>query len=132
MSSTIIRGRLRPHHLAALAAQGWTVHRIGRAAYVHGAEVHTIFGVWSGDAAPAWAARLGRVSPAYVRRLERLDRERSGRRFLRDGRGRFLARLPWYRVAPVRAYSWEPARLSLVDEEDRRAAERRAARGYWS
>jgi hypothetical protein len=131
-----LRTHVPPFVIDALAAGGCRVHRIGSAAYVHGPAVHFIVGVWGRhDPAPAWADRLGRPSAGYLRRARRLDREHRGRAFLRDGRGRFLVALPWYRVAPVRVYAFEPAGLSLVEEEELRAADRRAElreRGWWS
>jgi hypothetical protein len=111
-----------------LASWGHHVHRIGSAAYVHGPAGHFIFGVWD-------RRELGRPSAGYVRRARRLDLEHRGRAYLRDRRGRFLVRLPWYRVPSVQVHSFEPAGLSLVDAEELRAAERRAElrnRGYWA
>jgi hypothetical protein len=139
----------------ALAADGYRVHRVGRAAYIHGPvcsgatpdrqgalldarrpTFHLIFGVWpTGAVAPSWAGRLGVPSGGYLRRARRLDLEHRGRAYLRDRRGRFLVRLPWYRIPPVQVHSFEPAGLSLVDAEELRAAERRAElrnRGYWA
>lgn len=122
--------------VAGLAADGYRVHRVGSAAYVHGPAGHFLFGVWDRrETAPPWAGRLGVLSAGYARRARRLDLERRGRAYLRDGRGRFLARLPWWRIAPVQVHSFEPAGISLVDAEDLRAAERRAElrqRGWWA
>jgi hypothetical protein len=122
--------------LYALAADGYRVHRIGAAAYVHGPAGHFLVGVWDcrHDPAPAWAGRLGVPSAGYLRRARRLDLEHRGRAYLRDRRGRFLVRLPWYRIPPVQVHSFEPAGMCLVDAEELRAAERRAQlrdRGWW-
>ena len=127
------RTHVPPRVIAALAADGYRVHRIGAAAYVHGQAGHFLFGVWDGRA-PGWADRLGAVSAGYLRRARRLDLEHRGRAYLRDRRGRFLVRLPWYRVPPVQVHSFEPAGTSLVDAEELRAAARRAelrSRGWW-
>lgn len=136
LALSLIRGRVQPEHLAILEARGYVVHRVGQAAYVHGADLHVIFGAWGAyEPQPAWADRLGAVSASYLRRARRIDLERRGRRFLRDAGGRFLALVPWYRVPPVQVYAFEPARRSLVDEEEHRAAERRAEvreRGWWT
>ncbi len=54
-----VHGVLTPRELAALAASGHRVHRVGRAAYVHGPGHRWIFGVWGRhEAPPAWHARL--------------------------------------------------------------------------
>ena len=131
-----VRSHVPPFVIEALAAQGYHVHRIGAAAYVHGDAGHFLFGVWRRrDPSPTWADRLGDVSAGYLRRAHRLDHERRGRRYVRDGRGRFLARLPWYRIPPVQVHAFEPARRSLVAQEEHLAAERRAElqkRGYWA
>jgi len=122
-----LRTHVTPRVIDGLAARGYHVHRVGAAAYVHGAAGHFLFGVWGRhELAPAWAGRLGAVSAGYLRRARRLDREHRGRAYLRDRRGRFAARLPWYRVPPVRVYSFELVGLSLVDGEELRAAARRA------
>ena len=131
-----LRTHVAPRVIEGLAAAGCHVHRVGAAAYVHGPTGHFLFGVWGRrELAPAWADRLGVVSAGYLRRARRLERERRGHAYLRDRRGRFVALLPSYRVPQVRVYSFEPAGLSLVDEEELHAAERRAryrSRGYWT
>ena len=150
-----LRSHVPPRVVDALAAGGYHVHRVGSAAYIHGPvcsgatpdrqgslqddrrpTLHLLFGVWGRRGhVPSWADRLGAPSAGYLRRACRLDLERRGRHYCRDGRGRFLARLPWYRIPPVQVYSFEPAGLSLVDTEELRAADRRAElrkRGYWA
>ena len=131
-----LRSHVPPRVVDALAAGGYHVHRVGVAAYVHGPAGHFLFGVWDRRGhVPSWADRLGFLSPGYLRRARRRELEHRGRLFLRDERGRFLVRLPWYRVPPVQVYSFEPAGLSLVDTEELRAADRRAElrkRGYWA
>jgi hypothetical protein len=131
-----LRSHVPPRVVDALAAGGFHVHRVGQAAYLHQATLHLILGVWGPhDPEPAWGGRLGFPSAGYLSRARRLDLEHRGRAYLRDRRGRFLVRLPWYRVPPVQVYSFEPAGMSLVDAEELRAAERRAelrSRGYWA
>jgi len=131
-----LRSHVPPRVVGALAADHYHAHRIGAAAYVHGVGGHFIFGVWDRcERPPAWAGRLGALSAGYLRRARRLDLEHRDRAYLRDRRGRFLVRLPWYRVPSVQVYSFEPAGLSLVDAEELRAADRRAelrSRGYWA
>jgi hypothetical protein len=123
-----LRGRVNPRVLLALEARGYTVHRLGAAAYVHGAGHHLILGVWAAGApAPAWSLRLGRPSAGYCRRLERRDRELRAARFLRDEHGRFAIRLPWWRLPTVTAYPWEPAQGSWLERAERRAAIRNRA-----
>ena len=117
-----LRGRVTPRVLEALEARGLRVHRIGAAAYVHGPGHHLLLGAWPrGTVAPAWADRLGHASAGYVRRLERAEREQHGATYLRDDRGRFLVRLPWWRQPAVRAYAWDPEPLSWIERERRRA-----------
>ncbi len=54
-----VHGVLTPRELAALAASDHRVHRVGRAAYVHGPGHRWIFGVWGKrEAAPDWHDRL--------------------------------------------------------------------------
>lgn len=111
-----VRGRLAPRILWYLEDAGWHVHRVGRAAYLHDAELHVLAGVWSPrDPAPAWSRRLGVASDGYLRRWDRCDLEQVGRLMLRDSRGRFHARLPWWRVRGPRLYSWQPPSPSLYD-----------------
>jgi hypothetical protein len=114
-----VRGHVPPRVLEDWAGQGWAIHRVGRAAYVHHPEgLHLIVGVWPRrDPAPTWSARLGRASAGYMRRLERCAVEQRGRTMLRDRLGRFLARLPWWRWPAPRVYSFEPAGPSLYDLE---------------
>jgi hypothetical protein len=139
----------------ALAADGYHVHRVGAAAYIHGPvcsgatpdrqgalldarrpTLNLLVGVWGPhELVPSWARRLGAPSAGYIRRARRLDLEHRGRAYLRDRRGRFLVHLPWWRVPPVQVYSFEPAGMSLVAAEELRAADRRAElrnRGYWA
>ncbi len=131
-----LRAHVQPGVIVALAADGYRVHRIGSAAYVHGPSGHFLFGVWERPGqTPSWADRLGAVSPGYLRRAHRLDLEHRGRAYLRTKTGQFWVRLPWYRVPAVQVYSFEAPGLSLVAEEERRAAERRAelrGKGRWA
>lgn len=131
-----LRSHVPSRVVDAFVATGHHVHRVGAAAYVHAGGGHFIFGVWGRhELVPAWAGRLGVPSAGYRRRARRLDLECRGRAYLRDRRGRFLVRLPWYRVPSVQVYSFEPTGMSLVDAEELRAAERRAElrnRGYWA
>jgi hypothetical protein len=120
-----LRGRLTPRILDALEREGWHVHRIGAAAYVHapGDGHHLIFGVWPRRApAPAWAHRLGRASDGYLRRIDRLAVEQRWRRLARDARGRFVALLPWYRWPTPELYRFEPSRPGWADLEAAEAA----------
>lgn len=142
-----LRGRVNPRVLLALAARGYTVHRVGQAAYIHGPVCsgetpdrqgsllddrrpthHLILGVWpAGAPAPAWTERLGLPSAGYCRRLERRDREQRAAAFLRDELGRFAVRLPWWRLPTVTAYPWEPEQGSWAERAERRAAARNRA-----
>lgn len=115
-----LRGRVTPRILDHWNRTGWHVHRVGQAAYVHspGGELHLLFGVWDRRGPiPPWAARLGRPSAGYERRAERCARNQHGRLFLRDGRGRFLVRLPWWRVPGPRLYRWLAPAPSLFELE---------------
>lgn len=112
------RGHVPRRVLEHLGMTGWTVHRVGRAAYVHRGDLHLLLGVWDRrDPPPPWAGRLGRVSDGYVRRAERCDRRQHARTMLRDAAGRFAARLPWWRWPGPRIYSWQPAAPSLYELE---------------
>lgn len=124
-----LRGHVSSRTLAGLASRGLTVHRVGSAAYVHGQGVHWIFGVWDrGGPVPPFASRLGRASEGYRRRVDRLARETRHRELARVS-GRFAGRLPWHRVRPVRAYTWESERPSWLELVASRAeARNRAAR----
>lgn len=105
-----LRGHVAPHVLTSLRADGWTVHRVGQAAYLHSPddELHLILGVWDHRASPApWADRLGRTSPGYDRRYARRAREQSWDRLARDAGGRFLGLMQWWRWPAVRAYRWD-------------------------
>lgn len=135
-----LRGRITPRILAALERDGWHVHRIGAAAYVHapGDDHHLIFGVWPRRApAPSWAQRLGRVSDGYQRRVERAAFEQRWRRMARDAGGRFAFLLPWYRWPTPEVYRFEPSAPGWADHqiraerglEDWTEAELRAAWG---
>ncbi len=108
-----LRGRVRPGLIAHWRRSGWRVHWIGQAAYAHSPDGrhHLLVGVWPRRAvAPAWSHRLGRESAGYLRRIRRLELEQTGRRYLRDERGRFVAPLPWWRTPGPRLYRWlEPA-----------------------
>lgn len=115
-----VRGRVGPRILAALAADGWHVHRVGRAAYLHSPDDrhHLILGVWPrGATAPSWSDRLGRPSAGYARRLERTVSSRPWLRMARDQVGRFTVPLPWWRWPIPAPYHFEPGRLGLADEE---------------
>ena len=117
-----LRGRVDRRVVDYLASlPGWRVHRIGQAAYAHGPAGHYLFGVWARRApAPAWETRLGRASEGWWRRVERCERQQTGRWMLRDRFGRFYARLPWWRVPGARIYSWARPAPSLVAMERRR------------
>lgn len=111
-----IRGRVDPRVTRSLETWGWSVHRVGRAVYAHGAGLHLIFGVWErGVVAPAWSGRLGLPSAGYIRRVERLERRQRGRCMLRDRFGRFLVCLPWWRVAGPIVYRHELHRPSWYE-----------------
>ncbi len=112
-----LRGRVEPRLLEHWRAAGWHVHRVGAAAYVHSPDSrhHLILGVWCRRSpAPSWAGRLGSASEGYLRRFDRLAREQRARTFVRDGRGRFVARLPWWQVPPPRVYSWDPEPVVIL------------------
>ena len=66
--------------------------------------------------------RLGRVSDGYRRRVDRLARETRHRELARIA-GRFAGRLPWWRVPPVRAYRWDPAPRSWLEQVTAQAAD---------
>jgi hypothetical protein len=120
-----LRGRLTPRILEALEADGWHVHRVGAAAYVHapGGEHHLIFGVWPRRVAPpAWATRLGEASDGYRRRADRISLEQRWRQMARDLAGRFSHRLPWYRWPAPAPYSFEDDRPGWADQEAADAA----------
>lgn len=131
-----VRGRLTPRVLAALESQGWRVHRVGAAAYLHTPDGrhHLIMGVWGRrQAPPIWAPRLGQASAGYLRRRERMAAAQPWRRMARASSGRFTLPLPWYRWPVPGAYSWEPevqdpqaAAVARVEAHNRRV---RAARG---
>lgn len=113
-----VRGHVPPRVLEAWEAQGWAIHRVGRAAYVHHGDLHLIVGVWPRrEQAPVWVARLGRGSAGYMRRLDRCAIEQRGRTMLRDRIGRFVIRLPWWRWPAPRVYSFEPPEPSLYELE---------------
>lgn len=118
-----LRGCVSSRTLAAMEARGLTVHRLGRAAYVHdGAGLHWILAVRDrGEPAP-FPGRLGRVSDGYRRRVDRLARETRHRELARIA-GRFAGRLPWWRVPPVRAYSWDPEPQSWLERVTSAAAD---------
>lgn len=119
-----LRGRLTPRILDALYHDGWHVHQIGQAVYVHGDDGHYIFGVWPHRSpAPAWADRLGRESDGYVRRVDRLTIEQQWIRMARDLVGRFSHKLPWYHWPRPAAYSFETMRPGWADMEAFAAAE---------
>lgn len=108
-----VRGHATRRIVAWLAASGYHVHRIGRAAYVHGGstDLHMILGVWDRDEPPpTWASRLGTISAAYVRRARRRTRELAWLRLARDERGRWAGRRPWWQWPVVGAYRHEPLR----------------------
>lgn len=109
-----LRGHVQPRVVEHLRMTGWHVHRISQAAYLHCEESHVLVGVWDRhEAPPAWAARLGRPSAGYGRRIERCEREQLGRTMFRDAAGRFRARLPWWRWPGPRVYSWQAPAPSL-------------------
>lgn len=115
-----LRGRVTPRILDVLERDGWHVHRIGQAAYVHApaGDHHLIFGVWARRApAPSWADRLGQVSAGYRRRVERATFEQRWRRLARDPGGRFAFLLPWHRSLQVRrSYRFDGPRPSMLDQ----------------
>ena len=87
---------------------GWTVHVVGQAVYAHSGNHHLLVGVWSKrEPIPAWADRLGRVSPGYERRLERCYDEQAWRRLARDARGRFVGVMPWWSWPQPVLYRWD-------------------------
>ncbi|MHB8420637.1 MAG: hypothetical protein ACYDCL_21405 [Myxococcales bacterium] len=134
-----LRGHVEPRLIAYWRAQGWRVHQIGAAAYVHSPDDrwHFLFGVWGRrDAPPPWADRLGAISAAYVRRYARCNSEQRWRRLLRDTAGRFAVRLPWYRWPAPALYRFVPStgspwelREAAVAADNARF---RADRGWWS
>jgi hypothetical protein len=131
-----LRGHVEPRIVAYWRRAGWTVHQIGQAVYVHGPDGHRfLVGVWNRrDERPPWAHRLGRPSPGYLRRLARLDLEQRGRWYVRRPDGRFVAKLPWWAVRPIQAYSFDPIPSTIVERErDLEAAGRAALRsaGWW-
>lgn len=104
-----VRGRMEPRIVDHCRATGWTVHRVGQAAYLHRDDAHLVMGVWARhDPAPAWASRLGRPSEAYVRRYRRTWARESWRRMLRTQTGQFWIRLPWWKWPEPRVYRWGP------------------------
>lgn len=123
-----LRGRLTPRILDALEGDGWHVHQIGQAVYVHApGGVHLIFGVWPRRSpAPPWADRLGMASAGYLRRVDRRTAEQAWRRMARDLAGRFSHRLPWYHWPAPAAYTFEGIRPGWADVEAAAAAERNA------
>ena len=115
-----LRGRITPRILDALERDGWHVHRIGAAAYVHapGDAHHLIFGVWARrEPAPSWADRLGQVSDGYRRRVARATFEQRWRRLARDEGGRFAFLLPWHRWPTPAVYRFEPSQPGWFDAE---------------
>ncbi len=93
-----VRGLVPPRVIASLADQGWRIHRVGQAAYLHSSSTRLIFGVWDRAAQPpTWAGRLGAASPGYERRWYRCRDEQRWRRLMRDRRGRWIVRLPWWK-----------------------------------
>ena len=118
-----LRGCVSSRTLAAMEARGLTVHRLGRAAYVHdGGGLHWILAVRDRGEGDPFPGRLGRVSDGYRRRLERLARETRHLEMARV-RGRFAGRLPWWRVPPVRAYRWDPEPPTWLGRVTSRAAD---------
>lgn len=116
-----LRGRVSSRTLRALEGRGLRVHRVGAAAYVHGSGHHLILAVWDrGDPIPTFAARLGRASEGYRRRVERLAREGRTAELARI-RGRFASRLPWWRLPVLRVYRWDPEPGTWQKAVERRA-----------
>lgn len=102
------RGHVDRRMLEHWRAEGWAVHEVGQAAYVHSGDHHLILGVWDRrDVPPVWADRLGHVSDGYVRRWHRRDRETRWRRLARDQGGRFLGLMQWWRWPPPELYRWD-------------------------
>lgn len=104
------RGHVPRRIVGYWRAEGWHVHLVGQAAYVHSpdGDHHLILGVWDRtEPPPAWAGRLGRVSAGYVRRWDRRDRETRWRRLARDAGGRFLGLMQWWRWPGPELYSWD-------------------------
>lgn len=103
------RGHVPPRVIVFLRADGWTIHQVGRAAYVHRDDLHLIFGVWpTRETPPPWADRLGHPSEGYYRRIERADREQRWRRLARDAAGQWIGLMQWWRWPWPRAYRWDP------------------------
>lgn len=100
-----LRGYLAPRLLGALEARGMAVHRVGHAIYAHDEQRRWILGVWPPGSAPAWSADLdahhrhlrGR-GPATPRQAASHRRYIAAwrRARIRDARGRFVARAPWW------------------------------------
>lgn len=100
-----LRGHLVPRLLGALEARGMRVHRVGQAVYAHDHERRWILGAWPDGHAPAWSAELDahhrhlrgrgpatpRQAAAHARYVSAWRRAR-----VRDRRGRFVARAPWW------------------------------------
>ena len=63
-----VHGVLTPGQLAAFAASGDRVHRVGHAAYVHG-RGQWVFGIWDhAEPAPGWAPRLAAYRAWWIGR----------------------------------------------------------------
>jgi hypothetical protein len=125
-----LRGRVEPRILDHWRAQGWHVHRVGAAAYVHSPDDawHFLFGVWGHRATPPpWIDRLGAISDGYYRRYLRVEREQRWRRMLRGHTGRFLVRLPWWRWPTPALYRFVPAGPSPWELREREVAEQNRA-----
>lgn len=101
-----LRGNVTPATLGRLAASGWSVHRVGHAAYLHRGSLRFLVGVWGRhEAPPAWADRLdvhhrwliGRGEPTALearRAAAWLERRRATR--LRAPSGRYAGAVPWW------------------------------------
>jgi hypothetical protein len=101
-----LRGRVSPATLERFRARGLTVHRIGRAAYVHGRGQRWIFEVRGRGDPPAPFAPIfddyhrhligrGPIPRRYRRLVDRMLRVWRLER-LRDAGGRFAGRTPWW------------------------------------